>query len=144
MRAYPIHATWKPPAYEDSRGSQHVSIKGSAGYLVDNFHRVPPVLIPCINGGLDGLSVPEAAGRWGSILPAVWSFMLAGPERGLGSAWVTARLGDGGERAVAEIVGTPYDTLSQVAMFPVAYTIGTDFKPAKREPVSTFLHWDTL
>ena len=28
MRAYPIHATWKPLASEDSRGSQHVSIKG--------------------------------------------------------------------------------------------------------------------
>jgi hypothetical protein len=43
----------------------------------------------------------------------------------------------------AEIVGIPYDTVSQVGMFPVAYTIGTDFKPAKREPASTFLHWDT-
>jgi hypothetical protein len=28
-------------------------------------------------------------------------------------------------------------------MFPVAYRIGTDFTPAQREPVSTFLHWDT-
>ena len=120
-----------------------MSIKGSAGYLVDNFHRVLRVLIPCINGRLDGLSVPEAAGRWGSILPAVWSFMLAGRERGLGSAWVPAHLGDGGERAVAEIVGIAWDTVSQVGMFPVASTIGTDFKPAKREPVSTFLQWET-
>ena len=69
--------------------------------------------------------------------------MLARRERGLGSAWVTAHLSDDGERAVAEVVGIAWDTVSQVGMFPVAYTIGTDFKPAKREPGSTFLHWDT-
>jgi hypothetical protein len=54
-----------------------------------------------------------------------------------------AHFGVGGERAVAEIIGVPYDTVSQVGMFPVAYRIGTDFTPAQREPVSTFLHWDT-
>ena len=69
--------------------------------------------------------------------------MLAARERGLGSAWLTAHIGDGGQRAVAEIVGITWDTVSQVGMFPVADTIGTDFTPAKREPVSTFLQWET-
>jgi hypothetical protein len=27
-------------------------------------------------------------------------------------------------------------------MFPIAYTKGTDFKPAKREPLEKVLHWD--
>jgi hypothetical protein len=27
-------------------------------------------------------------------------------------------------------------------MFPIAYTIGTDFKPAKRLPLDPIVHWD--
>ena len=48
-------------------------------------------------------SVPPAA--WGSILPAVWSFMLALRERGLGSAWTTLHLPN--EKEVAELLGDP-------------------------------------
>ena len=28
------------------------------------------------------------------------------------------------------------------ALIPVAYTIGTDFKPAPRKPLETMVHWD--
>jgi hypothetical protein len=30
----------------------------------------------------------------------------------------------------------------QAALIPVAYTIGTDFKAAKRGPLETIVHWD--
>jgi hypothetical protein len=30
----------------------------------------------------------------------------------------------------------------QAALIPVAYTIGTDFKPAARSPLDTMVHWD--
>ena len=30
----------------------------------------------------------------------------------------------------------------QVALIPVAYTIGTDFRPARRQPLETLVHWD--
>ena len=82
------------------------------------------------------------AGGWGSLLPAVWSFMLALPRTGLGSAWTTIHLMNDGEQQAAELLGIPFDKVSQGGLFPIAYTIGTDFKPAKREPLDEILHWD--
>jgi nitroreductase len=98
------------------------------------------LLIPCIWGRIN--DVAQSAGFWGSLLPAVWSFMLALRERGMGSAWTTIHLMNDGEREVAEIVGIPHDKVSQGGLFPIAYTIGTDFKLAKREPLERFVHWD--
>jgi hypothetical protein len=83
-----------------------------------------------------------SAAMYGSLLPAVWSFMLAGRERGLGSAWTTLHLIGDGERKVADIVGIPFDHVTQGGLFPVAYTIGTDFKPAKRIDSTGLVHWE--
>ena len=77
-------------------------------------------------------SVAETAGFYGSILPAVWSFMLALRSRGLGSAFTTLHLYH--EREAAELLGIP-ETVTQVALLPVAYTIGTEFRRADRRPV---------
>ena len=132
-------AEYKPG---DTRGERQDKVRDSASYLSDNFHRAPLLLIPCIWTRLDNVSVVEGAGAWGSLLPAVWSFMLALRERGMGSAWTTIHLMNDGERQVAELLGIPYDKVSQGGLFPIAYTIGTDFKPAKREPLSNVLHWD--
>ncbi len=126
----------------DSRGERMDLIRDSAGYLSDNFHRVPMLLIPCLWGRLDNASVVQGAGAWGSLLPAVWSFMLALRERGMGSAWTTIHLMNDGEQQVAELLGIPYDKVTQAGLFPIACTIGTDFKLAKREPLANVLHWD--
>ena len=126
----------------DSRGERMDKVRDSAGYLSDNFHKAPMLLIPCLWGRLDDASVVAGAGAWGSLLPAVWSFMLALRERGMGSAWTTIHLMNDGEREVAEILGIPYDKVSQGGLFPIVYTVGTDFKPAKREPLANVLHWD--
>jgi len=126
----------------DSRGERQDKVRDSAGYLSDNFDRAPMMLIPCIWGRLDHASVVEGAGAWGSLLPAVWSFMLALRERGMGSAWTTIHLMNDGEKQVAELLGIPYERVSQGGLFPIAYTLGTDFKPAKREPLAKVLHWD--
>ena len=93
----------------DSRGERQDKVRDSAGYLSDNFHRAPMLLIPCLWGRLDNASVVQGAGAWGSLLPAVWSFMLALRERGMGSAWTTIHLMNDGEREVAELLGIPYD-----------------------------------
>jgi hypothetical protein len=45
------------------------------------------------------------------------------------------------EREVAQLLGIP-DNVMQVAMIPVAYTKGTDFKRAERPPVSGITHWN--
>ena len=126
----------------DLRAAQADGVRSSAMYLRENFHRVPYMVIPVIRGRITN-DVPGAtsAGFWGSILPAAWSLMLAARERGLGSAWTTLHLPN--EKEVAELLGIPYDKWSQAGLFPIAYTIGTDFKPAKRLPTEQFIHWDT-
>ena len=110
-------------------------------YLVEHFHRVPVMMVPCITGNLDRVPAFAGASQWGSILPAVWSFMLAARERGLGTAWTTIHLMNGGDKKAAEILGIP-DGVTQAGLFPIAYTIGTDFKPAKRLPLDPITHWD--
>ena len=54
--------------------------------------------------------------------------------------WTTLHLAK--EREVAQLLGIPA-TVTQIALFPVAYTVGTDFKPAKRPPVETITSWNT-
>ena len=115
-------------------------VENSARYLADNMAKVPALLIPVVAGKLTDPGLPQGvlAGIFGSILPSVWSFMLAARERGLGTCWTTLHLNY--EKEIAAILGIPFDTHSQVAMIPIAYTKGTDFKPAPRKPLDEFLH----
>ncbi len=131
------------PEYDatDPRADRIDKVVDSASYLSDNFQQVPLMLIPCLEGKPapgDGMS----ASFWGSLLPAVWSFMLALRERGLGSAWTTLHLINGGEQRAADVLGIPHDRFSQAGLFPIAYTKGTDFKLASRLPASEVTHWD--
>ena len=125
----------------DLRFEQRDRISSSAQHLVDNFHQVPVIMVPCITGQLDRVPTFAAASAWGSILPAVWSFMLAARERGLGTAWTTIHLMYDGEREAAELLGIP-DGITQAGLFPIAYTIGTDFKQAQRLALDPILHWN--
>lgn len=116
----------------------------SADYLGENMGKVPAMLIPMVAGRTD-LPVPEGmhaivgqASQMGSIIPAAWNFMLAARARGIGTAWSTLHLFY--EREIAEILGVPYDDFMQVALIPIAYTVGTEFKPAYRPPLETVMH----
>jgi nitroreductase len=73
-------------------------------------------------------------------MPAAWSFLLALRSRGLGSVWTTLHLFK--EPDVAALLGIP-ENVSQVALFPVAYTVGTEFKPAQRPPAEEITYFDT-
>lgn len=112
----------------------------SARYLAENFPRVPALLVPCIDGRLDGTPATVQALKWGSIIQAAWSFMLAGRARGLGTCWTTVHLS--AEQEVAEILGIPFESVQQVALIPVAYTLGTDFRAGARKPIEQFVHWN--
>jgi len=131
-------------AYVKARAEQPVPdaqtarVRDSSGYLLEVIDRVPVLVVPCIQGRLR--SVQNAAAFYGSILPAAWSFALALRSRGLGSAWTTFHLAH--EREAAELLGIP-DDVTQAAMLPVAYTIGTEFRPAARPPVQEITYWDT-
>lgn len=117
------------------------AIQESATFLAENLEHVPVLCIPLLADRMtEGTPVARQASRWGSILPAVWSFMLALRERGLGSCWTTMHLAD--EREVAEMLNIPYDQYTQAGLFPVAYTIGTDFKLAKRPPAEQVIRWN--
>ena len=126
----------------DQRIAQMPKVRDSAMFLADEMHRAPMLMIPCIEGRLENVDIATGAGGWGSLLPAVWSFMLALRSRGMGSAWTTIHLILDGEKKAAEILGIPQDKITQGGLFPIAYTVGTDFKPAKRLPLEKVLHWD--
>jgi len=115
-------------------------VLGGVFHLRDNLHEVPVHVIPCIEARRDGKSVFGQASIWGSIIPAAWSFMLAARARGLGTCWTTFHLAH--EQEAAELLGIPYDSVIQAALIPVAYTIGTEFKPAVRAPLETFVSWN--
>lgn len=123
--------------------AQAIRRRESAVHLADNFQHVPVIMVPCAPGRIEGAGVGAQAGFWGSLLPAVWNFMLALRARGLGSAWVTMNLSrDGGEQESAEVLGIPHERYTQAGMFPVAYTKGTSFKPIATKPVEQVIHWD--
>ena len=115
-------------------------VRDSSEYLADHMHEAPVLVVPCIWGRVVEDSTAEQAGVWGSILPAVWSFMLAARLHGLGTSWTSVHLYY--EQEAAEVLGIPYEQVMQAALIPVAYTLGTDFKPVARIPMESILHWD--
>lgn len=147
------------------RVSQMLAVKEAAGdvagarisrailALAERLHEVPVLVLPCYDvpralaryqhlipdPGPLGLSTHMDAGMFASVLPAVWSFQLALRSRGLGSTLTTAhqlRQAD-----VADILGIPRDWF-QVALVPVAYTTGDDFRPSPRKPVDEVIVWN--
>ena len=131
------------PERGDIRDDQIDAVMNSAKYLNENFEKAPVLMIPCLEGRPDGAPAAMSASYWGSLLPAVWSFMLALRSRGLGSAYTTLHLLGEGEKQAADLLGIPYDKYSQGGLFPIAYTKGTDFRPAKRLPAEQLSHWDS-
>lgn len=125
---------------DDGDAGQTERVRGSAQWLAENLERVPVHVIPCIQGRPPADAPPALLSAvFGSIFPAVWSFQLALRARGLGSAITTLHLPHAEE--AAELLGLPDDVM-QVALLPVAYTRGTDFKRAARPPVSGITHWN--
>ena len=127
-------------AGRDEADAQTRRVYDSAVWLAENLEKVPVLVIPCVEGRPTAETPLMAVGSmYGSIFPAVWSFQLALRARGLGSALTTLHLLQ--EQESAKLLGIP-DNVLQVAMLPVAYTKGTDFKRAVRPPVSGITHWN--
>jgi nitroreductase len=126
-------------APEDPRAAQQPRIEASAMYLAEHMEEAPALVVPCVEGRVENEGVLAQASVYGSILPAVWSLMMALRARGLGSAWTTLHLMF--EAEAARLLGVP-DNLTQCALLPVAYFTGEDFRRAPRLPASEVTHWD--
>ncbi len=135
-----IGAEYLAHAAANASDPQTQRVYRSAAGLTKTLAQVPVHVIPCLTGPIDETNRLVAASAWASIIPAGWSFLLALRSRGLGSVWTTMHLAK--EREVAELLGIP-DTVTQAALFPVAYTIGTDFRPAARPPAEAITFWDS-
>ncbi len=119
------------------RAAVQERVGSSVRYLGERMGEVPVLVIPCLR--VANLDAGNQAGVWGSILPAAWSYMLAARARGLGTAWTTLHLSY--EVEVAEVLGLPAD-VRQAALIPTAFSVGTEFKRAHRQPLDEVLHLD--
>ncbi|AEF40913.1 nitroreductase family protein [Hoyosella subflava] len=120
---------------------QQRRLVSSGQFLADNMHRVPVHVVPCVLSPRDGVDTTFLqASLYGSVFPAVWSFQLALRSRGLGSVLTTLHLLE--EDAAADVLGLPAN-VKQAALLPVAYTKGTDFRPATRRPVQEITYWNS-
>ena len=129
---------------QEDRNAQQQRTAGSADYLAENFHRAPVIAVACIHGRLTAeAGAGSAAGLFGSAAPGVWSFMLAARLYGLGTAWTTMNLARPQDaEATARLLELPPETVTMVSVFPVAYTLGTEFRPALRPEPGEVIHWN--
>jgi nitroreductase len=104
-----------------------------------NMYRVPVLMVIAMEVEVNELNTSELAGVYGSCLPAAWSFMLALRARGLGTCWTTLHIYKQSE--VDNILGVP-DGMTHVALLPIGYYRGTDFKRAGRPIAKNWLHWN--
>ena len=118
-------------------GHQNEQLMAGARHLGENIARTPALVIPTIIGRHDGSGRP---GLFDSVIQSAWSFMVALRARGMGTVWTTMYLNQAD--AVAELLDLPPDN-TQICMFPVAYTVGTDFKAtSRRHPARDIAYFD--
>jgi nitroreductase len=126
-------------ADDPARAAVQQRVGSSVAWLGEHMGDAPVLVVPCLRFTEGGPPPGNQAGSWGSLLPAVWSYMLAARARGLGTAWTTLHLAY--EAEAARILGLP-DDVRQGALIPTAYYTGDSFRPAAREPLDSVLHLD--
>jgi nitroreductase len=127
------------PVAADPTSPEVIRMSASVMHLRDHLEQVPVLVIPLLAGRVEDASVFFQASMWGSVIPAVWSFLLALRSRGMGSAWTTIHLHR--EAEMAQLLGIA-PGYTQVGLFPVAYTIGTGFGLASRRPLREVASWN--
>lgn len=127
----------QPESPEEDR--QRDRIVASLEHLGRHLHEVPVHVVPCVEGTFQGQSTAQIAALTGSVMPAIWSFILAARSRGIGTCWSTLHLQFLDE---ADAILSVPEGVTQVALVATAYTLGTHFTPAHRRPLPEILHWD--
>jgi nitroreductase len=111
----------------------------SVMHLMEHMHDVPVLMVPVQQGRTDDRDMFFQATYWSSVIPAIWSFMLALRARGLGSAWTTLTIQR--EQEMHSLLGIP-DGHTHAGVFPIAYTLGTEFRPGARTPAANVMSWN--
>ncbi|WP_372667845.1 nitroreductase family protein [Amycolatopsis kentuckyensis] len=124
-------------ADDPARAAVQQRVGSSVEYLADRMGDVPVLVVPCLETPSAELPAGNQAGLWASLLPAVWSYMLAARSVTLGTAWTTLHLAY--EQEAAEVLGLPKN-VHQAALIPTAFYTGETFKPAARQPLEEVLH----
>jgi nitroreductase len=141
-RMRPAAAEDKPPGEKPVAAGQEpafVRMTESVMHLMEHMQDVPVLMVPVQRGRTEGGDMFLQATYWSSLVPAIWSFMLALRARGLGSAWTTLTIQR--EAEMHELLGIP-DGHTHAGVFPIAYTLGTNFHAAAREPAAEVLSWN--
>ncbi|MFE1073145.1 nitroreductase family protein [Streptomyces sp. NPDC058783] len=124
----------------------------ASAHLAEHLHRVPVLVVPCLSlspGDFEerfrklGLPAPvdhvAHSVYYGSIWPAMWSFMLALRLRGLACAVTALHLARAQE--AAEVLRLP-EHVTQAGLMAVAHPKGTFFRPAPRRGIGEVVHQD--
>jgi nitroreductase len=117
-------------------GHPQERVMRSAAHLARHLEEVPLIVVPTIIGVHDGSGRP---GLFDSVIQSVWSFCVALRARGLGTAWTTAILSRPAE--LAEVLAIP-EGMTPIALLPVAWTKGTEFRTAPRYPARRITYLD--
>ena len=117
-------------------GHPNERVMASAAHLAEHLAEVPAVVIPTIIRVHDGSGRP---GLFDSVIQSVWSFCVALRARGLGTAWTTAILTR--QDDLADLLDIP-PSMTQIALIPVAWTKGIEFRRAPRYPAREITYID--
>lgn len=124
----------------DEDRARQQRVLDSVKYLVDRLEQVPVLVIACSVSPPPKQPIGDrASGYYGSIIPAIWSFQLALRSRGLGSVLATAAVYHA--EGLKEVLELP-EEFTPIAMVPVGYTVGTDFKRVRRRPLADIMRYD--
>lgn len=120
----------------EGTGHPKEKVYDSSAYLVENFAKAPALVIAAIWGLHDNSGRP---GLFDSVIQSAWSFNLALRSRGLGTTWTT--LLNSNVDQLADTLGIP-PGVTTIVTFPVAYTVGTDFRPVSRRTAAEITYFD--
>ncbi|WP_198652808.1 nitroreductase family protein [Actinocorallia populi] len=112
----------------------------SADHLAEIMPEVPAIVVGCVAGRAENMGAWVTSSLLGGAMPALWSFMLAARLHGLGTCWTSVHLQQ--EEAVADLLGIPFEGVTQVMLTPVAHYTGETFKPVDRPDPDAFIHWN--
>ena len=107
--------------------------------LAERMHEMPVLILVCVEGRPETLSVAQQVAFYGSVLPAAWSLMLALRARGLGSTWTTLHLLH--EEEAARVLGIPQG-VTQTVLLPVGYLRDAVLRPAQRLGPAEVTYWN--